>query len=164
MTERIQPENNRTFTTGSGDWTGPLAWHPGSLYGRQGYIDCLVDVGNPTKNITLAYPAIQPAPSKRNQFGALFCLTSPIVPFPAVDWMITDGVHTDFKEVGLDPGLSNWKPFGFTYLVPADWNVSNTQLIISIYALSGNYGEVAFDNFSLKPLGIRQYLPVVGVG
>jgi hypothetical protein len=164
MSERIQPENNRTFTTGSGDWTGGLVWHGDTLQGKQGYITCQVDEDNPTKTIILIYPAIQPAPNKNHRFKMSLCLPEFSSNPPHLDWHIIDGAGFSYGEVGIYPHATEWALTNITFPFPADFNVPGTQLVIEVYALSGNYGQIALDEFSLKPLGIIQHLPIVGVG
>jgi hypothetical protein len=164
VVEKIQPENNRTFKTGSEDWTGGFTWHSDTLLGHQGYITCKVDEDNPIKTITLVYPAITLTAKKFNRFGALYCLTEFTIQPPAVDWELTDGGIFTYGEVNIYPHVPGWVPFGGDPGVPTGINVNGSTLIISVYALSGNYGEIAFDDFSLKPHGGIQHLPIMGAG
>jgi hypothetical protein len=165
MGNRIQPENNRTFKTGAGNWTGPLVWHGDILDFHQGYITVDIPGGGSPVSISLAYPYIKPAPGEFNGFGGAH-LTALIPPdgYLEFTWVITDGVYTAWTLIEFS-GSPFWFGLGGAYSVPADWDIPNTILTISIRDVGGMAGQIAFDDFDLTPYTkAAQYLPIMGVG
>ena len=165
MSERIQPENNRTFTAGPGTWAGPLVWE-GSVYdGRQGHIYLDIDTFPSTKSISLAYPAIKPIPDQDNDLSFWIAELASTGNDIEIDFEITDGVYTFGPYHSTMVGLLTWTPFAEPLALPSDWDTINTILKISISSTVGALGKVAFDDFSLSaPAPKPQYLPILGIG
>jgi len=164
MAELIQPENNRTFKTGSGDWAGGFVWHPETILGKQGYISCTITEPNPEITITLAYPAIQAVPNKEHRFRMSACLPTFTLTPPHYDWHITDGAGFSYGEVGSYPTTPDWYSIDYKFSIPVGFNLTGALLTIKVYTHSECWGEMAFDDFSFKPVGGPQYLPIMGVG
>lgn len=165
MSDRIRPENNRTFKTGSGTWTGNFVWHSDTLDFHQGYITVEIPPGGGPKTISLAYPAIIPRLDFTGGFGAAALDFNQLVAPTLFDWMITDGVYTAWNDTWGIGGDNLWLGIGGIYSVPADWNLYATVLTLTCYNPSGLGGKVAFDDFSLSPpIEKSQYLPVMGIG
>jgi len=165
MGDRIQPENNRTFKTGSGTWTGPFVWHSDTLDFHQGYITVAVPMGGGPIVISLPPPAIKVTPGVGHGFGGGALQFNDGLALVLFDWMITDGVYTDFGAHARSALHNTWLGILGIYAVPLDWNVHNTRLDISVYTPSGNPGMIAFDDFSLSPpTKGTQYLPIMGIG
>lgn len=164
MSERINPKDNRTFKTGPGNWTGPLTWHSGILQSHQGYITVPIPAGGGIVNISLSYPAIKPAPTKPHAFGFAMNPTIHGAAWPTLDWIITDGVYTDFNNTNVTTNIEDWVGVIGIYLVPANWKIQNTVLNVSCYVPSGGSGEFALDDFSLIEPSKIQHLPIMGVG
>jgi hypothetical protein len=165
MGNRIQPENNRTFKTGPGDWIGPLVWHGDILDFHQGYITVPVLGGGQIVTVSLRYPHIKPAPGVINGFGGAQITTI----FPTLGrlqftWLITDGIYIDWTRTE-GSNFNQWMSLGDAYNVPQDWNVEDTVFTISMGNPTGDNGEIGFDDFDLTPYTkAAQYLPILGVG
>jgi len=165
MSERIQPENNREFTTGPGDWTGDFVWHPETLEDRQGFIAFHLPEGGAVKNMSLAYPHIKPVPNKWNDFKGAILALAETNDYALYSWLITDGVYSNWEKTDFGVQHPWWIGFGMGIDVPSDWDVENTVLNISAYVPSGKAAIVAFDAFHLSvEMAKPQYLPLVGVG
>jgi hypothetical protein len=164
MAEKIQPENNRTFKTGSGDWTGAFTWHSDTLGGHQGYISGTIDEDNPEAIITLHYPAIQPVPNRIHRFKMSSCLPAFSVTPPFYDWHITDDMGFSYGEVGICPHTPDWRSENGKFEILLGFNIAGAEIKIRIWTPSEWWGEIAFDDFSFKPISHHQFLPILGVG
>ena len=165
MSERIQPENNREFTTGPGDWAGDFVWHPETLDGRQGFIAFHLPAGGAVKNMSLAYPHINPVLNKQNGFGAAILALAEVDDYALYSWLITDGVYFNWGQTDRGVEHPSWMGIGISYDVPSDWIIQNTILNVSAYVPSGKAAIVAFDAFHLfVEIAKPQYLPLMGIG
>lgn len=166
MTERIQPENNRTFTTGKGDWAGDLVWHGDTFLGHQGYISVICEPTPATKTISLKYPAIKPIPTKSNWPDWKVHVIGSTGNGWNLGMKLTDGIYSYENTVQHFFSGPVWLGEGVGGDLPSDWNINNSELSLTISLISDLSGEIAFDDFSLivlLPTKI-QYLPLVGVG
>lgn len=165
MGSRITPLNNREFTTGPGDWTGPLVWHEDILDFHQGYITVAVNGGGGIQTISLSYPHIKPAPGVINGLdGARITTIFPTVASLQFTWLITDGIYFDFTRTET-ASFNQWMGMGGIYNLPGDWKVKDTILSITILNEGVGLGEMGFDGFDLTPYTkAAQYLPILGVG
>jgi len=165
MPEAITPENNRTFTTGSGNWAGNFTWDGGILFDKQGNIRIVLPPGPTTKVISLAYPAIKPKPGQHHVLRyKAYKLTSGF-PWCRVDSLLTDGTFS-FTDSFMPPsGPLFWNPFYQNINLPAGWAQANTLLQLTINNLLGLNEELALDEFSLiwAPPAKIDHLPMMGV-
>lgn len=165
MGDRIQPQNNRTFKTGSGTWTGNFIWHSDTIDFHQGYITVDVPMGGGPVLISLPPPAIKITPGVFHGFGGAALRFNSGLPLVLFDWLITDGFYMDFAAHAQSGGPNYWSGIVGVHAVPLDWNIHNTRLDISVYTPSGNPGMMAFDDFTLSPpTKGTQHLPIIGIG
>jgi hypothetical protein len=162
--EKIQPENNRTFKTGSGSWSGPLVWHPGELDLHRGYITVGVPPASPGRTISLSYPSINPAPGKTHGFqGAYLPISNPLGEI-VLTWTITDGGGGSFSDTIYLSTATIWTSFVGSFVIPPGWNTPGTMLYLTLLDVGTSGGLIALDDFSLLTAEKIMYLPFVGVG
>jgi len=164
MTERIQPEINRTLSTESGNWTGDVGWSGEEFQGHTGYLVMSFDEFPVVKHISLHHPAIKPLPNKQNTLSFRFVELEETGNVFTVTYQLTDGVYSFEETPGELFAILEWTDMGRPYDIPADWNIENTTLIITISIDEGSPEHIAFDDFSLNAPGIIQHLPVLGIG
>lgn len=166
MPELIQPEINRTFATGSGDWTGDFVWDGGFLSPYWGNLRVTIDPSNTPQIISLNYPAIS---AKQGAFNSFEFSAYMIDGFNyQINITITDGnyVLEGFYQPPTPAPI--WNGWTQAFDIPADWIIENTQLILTIFGITPpkENKTIALDQFSLttEAVGKIQYLPLVGVG
>jgi len=166
LIECIPDENNRTFTTGPGDWAGDFVWYGDVLSGRQGYIRVTIPSPETTKTISLAYPAIKPVPGKIHLLGSQACKIIYDFGPNLIELLLTDGVYSFVGKCSLPSGPLIWDGCGTGFDIPKDWNVENTVLEITINRIHADPADIALDDFTLyyETIARPQYLPVMGVG
>jgi hypothetical protein len=163
--ETIPLQNDRTFTTGSGNWSGTFTWNGDVLGGKQGNIRIVLPSGPSAISIALAYPAIKPEPGQLHVLlYKTYRLTSGF-PWCRVDSELTDGVYAFTGSFTPPSGPGFWDGAYVNCDIPADWDKLNTQLTLTINNLLGLNEELALDEFSLLWSSAKiQHLPLVGIG
>lgn len=165
MTERIQPENNRTFTTGSGNWAGDLVWHGDTYLGQQGYISVVCNPSPDTKIISLQYPAIKPVPAQDNALNfKIHSIVESSNGF-TLNFKLTDGVYTHELYIEHFYDGPVWLGEGDVWTIEDEWTVENSVLELTIGLVDDPTAELGFDDFSLEaPVPARpDHLPLMGV-
>ena len=165
MAELIQPEINRTFLTGSGNWTGALNWSGNTLFGRTGYLYFDLSTGDDYQIISLLYPYVKPLKLIVNQLSFSMARVTPTSLSITYKITLTDGVKT-FSYGPANYGLSLfWEDFGVAALIPSEWISAASQIIFQIKCYPGYTGRAALRNFSLTawPPTRPDHLPLMGV-
>lgn len=165
MSERIQPENNRTFTTGSGDWVGDLIWHGDTYEGHQGYISVPVEGTATPKTISLQYPAIKPVPGKDFTLRTYPHYLEYAGSGFTLGWQITDGVYTFSQHLEHFFDGFPWDQIAIVDTMPNDWTPESTTLSLTIGVIEDAPAELVFDHFSFETEAPARtdHLPLMGV-
>jgi len=165
MPETIPLQNDRTFTTGSGNWTGDFTWDEGTLSGKQGNIRILLPPGPTTKTISLAYPAIKPKPGQLHVLRYKTYILTSGFGWPRVDSLLTDGSLSITDSFTPPSGPGFWDSWYVNADIPAAWDQASSLLQLTINNLYILDEELALDEFSLiwTPTARIDHLPMMGV-
>jgi len=163
--QAILNQEDREFTSSKGNWIGDIAWYPGPLWGKSGYIGCTPPDYPLTKTISLKYPYIKPATGKLNtlSFWAHFNGQSPNgLNFR---WGIADGTYDYNNWVAQPYGGNRWWYFYVDPTLPSDWSLVGSEIYVLMSKDDPLVGEIHFDDFSLTYESAKlQYLPIMGIG
>ena len=168
-TERITDQENRTFDSSLGDWTGDAVWeiYPYGDYG--GIAKFYLGPAKHSGQMILEYPHLN---IKLNgTYTLTFVYYNIIPPLQSITtFKVTDGTYT-FEDFVLIDDTHPWKPAILYFDTPLDWNKLTTILEITIEAIPPTESTMFCDNFSIMgedfppvPAVKIQYLPIMGMG
>ena len=162
--EAIQPEENREFTLGVGNWTGDITWDPGPIGGRSGLIKIDVDPFPAYGVGQLLYPYAKPIRNKYHNFGLYFF--APLgQPGPYIKVTLTDGVYTFDRPWYYLDIYDTWIRVSHDVDIPSDWNIEETIVSFTVKndALLDPMTTYA-DGASFYAFTKVDHLPILGVG
>jgi hypothetical protein len=166
MSERIQPKENREFTASIGNWTGPISWLAGPISDKYGMGKINIPADETEAQAELAYPYIKPVPGTLFDFDVYAAVLSGGVGMMGFHAILTDGNYS-FETFWLSIlGDESWIYTGFSELIPDDWNIPQSKLIIQTNKDPGTEGNLVIDDVTLWAYEVAkiQYLPVMGIG
>jgi hypothetical protein len=164
MYEGITPEENRLFTTSTGNWTGPITWEPGPVYGQTGVVRAIVAPDAGIAYVKLQYPYCKPLKKKLNAF-TIATQKEPPGPFVhEIKLILTDGSYLFESPLYYLTIDFNWIGLGYEPMIPEDWKTNQTQLIIMLHETSIYETYLYLKYASLSALPKVDHLPILGVG
>ena len=165
MYEGITPEENRLFTTSTGNWTGDASWEPGPIFGESGILMIMRPPDPAPAIVTLSYPSVKTSKGKENSFAVLGIFRSLSLDLGQFYVKITDGSYLFASPLLNLSVVDTWMWLGHSADIPQDWNNNNTSIIIQTI---GGFGPARYLPVSMASLSAPgekiQYLPIMGMG
>lgn len=165
MSELIQPEINRTFSAGLGDWAGDYSWGEEEYLELFAYMQLIRPPPNLPYYTQLLYPAFDSPPNKdlilTFLMGACFHNNNLV----SYSIKLLDGVNTLSPTSWADVHTDTWAHHTLTFTTPALWNKRNAKILIQIQNGPWWTTTLRFKNFSLTKATVARvdHLPLLGV-
>jgi hypothetical protein len=166
--ENIPDIEDREFPTSQGHWLGDLQWEADPGFGIPPAITATVNDVQTEAELTLSYPHIRADREAEHELNIYISAKGAGFPSGSAYGTLTDGVYS-YPLNDL-----TWLGGGFSYLnqfyitIPEDWDVDNTQLMIHIDYLSGDFLTLIFTHINFEStvpsVTAIQYLPITGIG
>jgi hypothetical protein len=163
MPEYIKPQENRTFDSSLGNWTGDAVWLSLPIPGYPGVAALTMQNPNNSQSMALAYPYLSP---RKNASLTLNFKATAGTPghLRQFTWTLTDGT-TIFTGTYTIPMAQEDRYVIEDIIIPSGWNKLTSTLTITGTENPGQSWELWLDNFSLfEDLPIKpDHLPLMGV-